>query len=90
MNGPSPQNIEPAQTLFQNLFEFSPDAIVVTDGNGRITNVNSQVERIFGYTRTELLGLAVETLIPERFRAAHPNDRKSFSVHPSVRLGAPY
>lgn len=79
------QNIEPAQTLFQNLFEFSPDAIVVTDGNGRITNVNSQVERIFGYTRTELLGLAVETLMPERFRAEHPNDRKSFSAHPSVR-----
>jgi PAS domain S-box-containing protein len=85
MNGPSPQNTEPSQTLFQHLFEFSPDAIVVTDGNGRITNVNSQGERIFGYTRTELLGLAVETLMPERFRAAHPNHRKSFSAHPSVR-----
>ena len=88
MNDPSPQKpqkIEPTQTLFENFFEFSPDAIVVTDENGRITNVNSQVERAFGYTRAELLGLPVETLIPERFRAAHPNHRESYSAHPSVR-----
>jgi PAS domain S-box-containing protein len=85
MNGPSPQKIEPTQTLFENLFEFSPDAIVVTDGNGRITNVNSQVEKVFGYMRAELLELPVESLMPERFRAAHPNHRGSYSAHPSVR-----
>ena len=80
-----PQKIEPTQTLFENFFEFSPDAIVVTDETGRITNVNSQVERAFGYTRVELLGLPVETLIPERFRAAHPSHRQSYGAHPSVR-----
>ncbi len=85
MNGPSPWNLEPAQALFQSFFEFSPDAIVATDGNGRITNVNSQVERVFGYTRAELLGLPVETLMPERFRAAHPGHRRGYSAHPSVR-----
>jgi len=71
--------------LYENFFEFSPDAIVVTDEGGRITNVNSQAEGAFGYTREELLGLPVETLIPERFRAAHPNHRRSYSAHPSVR-----
>jgi formate hydrogenlyase transcriptional activator len=85
MNGPSLPKIEPTETLFENLFEFSPDAIVVTDGNGRITTVNAQVERVFGYTRAELLGLPVETLMPERFRAAHPNHRGTYSAHPSVR-----
>jgi PAS domain S-box-containing protein len=85
MNDPSPQKIEPTQTLFENFFEFSPDAIVVTDENGRITNVNSQLERAFGYTRAELLGLPVETLIPERFRATHPTHRERYSAHPSVR-----
>lgn len=88
MNDPTPQKpqkIDPTQTLFENLFEFSPDAIVVTDENGRIRNVNSQVESAFGYTRAELLGLPVETLMPERFRTAHPNYRGSYSAHPSVR-----
>ncbi|HME11139.1 MAG TPA: PAS domain S-box protein, partial [Bryobacteraceae bacterium] len=80
-----PKKIEPTQTLFENFFEFSPDAIVVTDENGRIMNVNSQAESAFGYTRAELRGLPVEILIPERFRAAHPNHRESYSAHPSVR-----
>ncbi len=74
-----------AQTLFENFFEFSPNAIVVTDGNGRITKVNPEVERVFGYARTELEGLPVETLVPERFRAMHPDHRGRYSAHPSVR-----
>jgi PAS domain S-box-containing protein len=81
--------LQKTQTLFENFFEFSPDAIAVTDENGQITKVNSQVERVFGYTRAELLGLPVETLMPERFRAAHPDHRASYTAHPSVRpMGA--
>jgi len=74
-----------AQTLFENFFEFSPDAIVATDGNGRITRVNSAVEKVFGYARTELEGLPVETLMPERFRPAHPDHRARYTARPSVR-----
>jgi PAS domain S-box-containing protein len=85
MRGPLPQSTDPRQTLFENFFESSPDAIVVTNENGRITNVNSQVEKVFGYTRAELLGFPVETLMPERFRAAHPSHRGTYSGHPSVR-----
>jgi len=85
MNDPSPRKVEPTQTLFENFFEFSPDAIVGTDENGLITNVNSQVEKVFGYTRAELLGVPVETLMPERFRAAHPSHRRGYSDHPSIR-----
>jgi PAS domain S-box-containing protein len=85
VNNPFPQNLEPAQSLFDNFFEFSLYALVVTDGNGRITNVNSQVERVFGYTRAELLGLPVETLMPERFQTAHLSHRGGYCAHPSVR-----
>jgi PAS domain S-box-containing protein len=77
--------LQKAQTLFENFFEFSPDAIVVTDGNGGITRLNSEAERVFGYKRAELLGLPVETLMPERFRAAHPGHRGLYSARPSVR-----
>ena len=73
MNGASPQKLKPSQSraLFEKLFEFSPDALVVTSQDGRITNTNVQVERTFGYTREELLGQPVEILIPERFHAIH-------------------
>ena len=74
-----------ARTLFEHFFEVSPNAIVVTDGNGRITRVNSEAEKVFGYARTELEGLPVETLMPERFRAIHPDHRERYSARPSVR-----
>jgi len=74
-----------AQTLSENFFEFSPNAILVTDGNGRITKVNSELEKAFGYSRTELEGLAVETLMPERFRAVHPKHREHYGAHARVR-----
>ena len=73
------------QALFEQLFEFSPDAIVVTDSDGRITNANVQVERFFGYTRAELLGQPIEVLVPERFRRTHPARRKEYTDQARVR-----
>ena len=71
------------------LFEYSPDAIIVSDQRGRITDVNGQVEKFFGYARVELLGQSVEMLVPERFRQSHPQHRNDYSHHPRVRpMGA--
>ncbi|MGB2619009.1 MAG: PAS domain S-box protein [Candidatus Acidiferrales bacterium] len=84
MTGPSLQKLS-SQALAEKLFEFAPDGIVVADGDGRIIELNSQAERMFGYTRAEVLGLPVEALIPERFRALHPAHRQNFGVRPSVR-----
>jgi formate hydrogenlyase transcriptional activator len=72
--------------LFEKLFEFSPDAIIVNDPDGKIRKVNAQVERFFGYNRSELLGQPIEILIPERFRAAHPGHRAGYAVRPHVRM----
>jgi formate hydrogenlyase transcriptional activator len=78
-----------AESLYEKLFEFSPDAIVVTDQTGKINEVNAQVERFFGYSRAELLGHRVEMLIPERFRGTHPKDREKYAEKPHVRaMGA--
>ena len=91
MSGPSrhiPQSPGP-HTLFEKLFEASPDAIVVTDVGGRITSINSQVEQLFGYGRQQLIGESVEILVPERFRKGHPGHRGNYNAHASVRpMGA--
>ena len=70
---------------FRSLFEFSPDAIIVTDEDGKITEVNGQVQTFFGYGRDELKGQPIELLIPERFRNAHPIHRKEYTAHPRTR-----
>ena len=71
--------------MFEKLFEFSPDAIIVSNPEGKIAEVNGQVEKFFGYDRSELLGQSIEILIPERFRQAHPAHRKDYSSHPQTR-----
>jgi PAS domain S-box-containing protein len=67
------------------LLEAAPDAMVITDRRGRITLVNAQAERLFGYAREELLGQRVEALIPPRYRAGHPGHRASYFADPRPR-----
>ena len=54
------------------LFEAVRDAVVVADARtGRIVLWNPAATRIFGYSRTEALGLRVEALIPPDLRDRH-------------------
>ena len=78
-----------ARSALENLFEFSPDAIFVTDANGLIRNANARATELFGYSRTELNGMNVEALVPERFRRHHPSHRENYNAHPRARqMGA--
>ncbi len=83
------RNVELALQLsdqrFRALFDFSPDAIIATDESGTLTEVNSQVEKFFGYSRAELLGQPIEILVPERFRTAHPQHRKDYIAEARMR-----
>ena len=78
-----------ATRRFRALLEAAPDAIVITDAQGRIVLVNSQTDALFGYGREELIGRAVEVLLPERLRHSHVAHREGFSAHPKFRaMGA--
>lgn len=89
MSNPSSPKTGPAENLFEGLFRFSPDAVVVSDRQGRILQTNQQTERLFGYETDELIGQPVEILIPERFRSAHPAKRAKYAADPHTRpMGA--
>jgi len=77
------------EARFRDLLESTPDAIVMVNVTGRIVLVNSQAERVFGYPRAELLGQAVEGLLPHRYRGAHLGHRSGFFGQPRTRtMGA--
>src|SRR5215470_14774053 len=58
-----------ARTRFEELFELAPEALALSDAEGRITLVNSQTENLFGYKREQLVGRNVEMLFPESARS---------------------
>jgi PAS domain S-box-containing protein len=75
--------------MLETLFNLSPDAIFVTDAQGRIRGNNEQAEAMFGYGPQELLGQPIEVLVPERFRGGHPVKRDNYNAHPRLRsMGA--
>jgi PAS domain S-box-containing protein len=88
MNGRLPEQPAGPESLLEHFFEQSPDAILITDESGLIQRVNAELERAFGYARTELLGQAVELLIPARFRASHPEYRRRRPMGAGLELSA--
>jgi two-component system sensor histidine kinase/response regulator len=77
------------EEYYRGVLERAPDGLLVVDANGRIRLANAQCETLFGYTRDELIGQAVEILVPDNIRPAHPELRASFHRAPTTRaMGA--
>jgi protein-histidine pros-kinase len=88
-NDSSPKARAAAATLqarFGELLESVPDATLIVDRGGSIALVNTHLERMFGYTRPELVGRPVEVLVPESARAIHATHRGQYLADPRNRL----
>jgi hypothetical protein len=67
------------------VLESASEGIILINTTGRITLVNTAAERMFGYQRSELLGEALEILLPERIRRGHVEHRTGYFAEPRVR-----
>jgi PAS domain S-box-containing protein len=81
----SEEALRSSEALFRGFIESAPDAMVIADSQGCIVLVNAAMERLFGYHRDELIGKAIEFLVPLRYRGIHPKHVQSFVADPRPR-----
>ena len=87
--GSATTGLEIEERLLWEFFDSAPDGVVVVDDAGRIRAVNQQVELLFGYDRTSLIGEAVEILLPDELRQEHRAHRTRYRAEPRARpMGA--
>ena len=78
-----------AQEHIRLVVESAPNGMILTNSEGKILMVNTQTEHLFGYKRNELVGEALELLMPTRYRKLHPMLMETYLQNPVVRsMGA--
>jgi two-component system, sensor histidine kinase and response regulator len=85
----SQDELRETEQFFRSVLELAPDGLMVVDENGAIRLANAQCEKLFGHSREELIGAAVEMLVPESVRPGHAALRQRFHEAPAARaMGA--
>ncbi len=74
----------PAEAVTE-LLQASAEATIIADAEGQIIFVNREAELLFGYAAEEMLGQAVEMLMPETFRERHVKHRRGYKEAPRAR-----
>lgn len=69
------------EAMLTGVIESAMDAIIVVDAEQRIVLFNPAAETVFGYMAADVLGGALEQLLPKRYRAAHADHLRSFAAN---------
>ncbi len=71
--------------VFRSLFAAYPDALIVADARGTVVMANPSACVLLGYPVEELVGLAVDALVPDGVRPRHATYRADFAAAPRPR-----
>jgi PAS domain S-box-containing protein len=73
------------KNIYEAIYESAPDGIIVVNERGSIEMVNTRTTSLFGYTKEELIGCSIETLMPERYNQVHRRHRTAYHANPHSR-----
>jgi len=74
-----------SESMSHALFESAAQGIFTVNQGGRIVMANPSAARMLGYEPGELIGLSIESLVPDRFRNEHPGYRDGYFHNPQNR-----
>lgn len=79
----------PIKDKFSVLFKYATESVLVVNASGIIVLVNPSCEKLFGYSKKELLNHPVEMLLSGNLATKHQHERKNYNAHPRTRaMGA--
>jgi PAS domain S-box-containing protein len=79
------RELHQGKEAYERLFEASLDALLVLDHSGQIIAANERVQRILGYTRDEIIGVSIESLVPVHLRDQHRIHSENYNTDPRKR-----
>ncbi|MBK3331785.1 PAS domain S-box protein [Persephonella atlantica] len=80
------QKVLENEERYRNLFEYSNDAILITDLEGRILDANQKAVYKTGHTKTDLLFLNIREIFGEKFSKVYPQWLKKIYINRFVRF----
>lgn len=83
-SAPVPQAIDDLG-VYRSLFSAAADGLLLVDGDGRIVLANPAAATLLGYAPEELVGTAVDSLVPDSIRPRHASYRKAYGLAPRPR-----
>src|SRR5437899_4675165 len=79
------RELQEKRAAFERLFDASADALLVANKDGKIMHANQRVQDLFGYTREELQGNTLVSLVPVSLGELHEGRRIEYG-HPVIRF----
>lgn len=79
------KKLQESERYQTTLISAIPDALILANQQGEIVFVNNQAEKMFGYSKNELLKQKVELLMPEQAAQVHPKHRDHYFQAPGIR-----
>ncbi len=72
------EEAQKGEAIFRALLESAPQSIVAVHVDQKIVLANGNTEKMFGYSREELVGQPVTILVPESLRERHVKHHKTY------------
>lgn len=72
--------VQQAEAKFRGIVAIAADAIISVDEGQRIVLYNDGAEKIFGWSRDEVIGKRLDILLPERSRKLHDDHLRKFAA----------
>lgn len=70
---------------YREIFQSMSEGIIMVDESGKIAIANPVAEQLFGFGANGLIGVTLESLLPERYRKGHVDFRRAFNANPHPR-----